>query len=290
MRQDFITTDQGFRLDYFDSETGSDLLIYHHGTPAAGPIDADLLKAALENDLRVIELVRPGYGQSTRVPGRSVADISQLAAQLADHFGFDRFVTLGWSGGGPHALATVALQPSRCVAGLSLAGVGAYGQNDLDFLAGMGQDNIEEFGASAAGEEVLRSMLTEMGIAMKDITGAQIVDMMSSLLPAVDQAVLTGELGEETAAIFRWAVSTGIDGWLDDDLAFIQDWGFDLASIQNPVALWQGSEDLMVPFAHGKWLATKIPSAQSFLLEGEGHLSIGKRAFAEGLPWLKHKL
>ena len=62
---------------------------------------------------------------------------------------------------------------------------------------------------------------------------------------------------------------------MDDDLAFVAPWGFDLAEIRTPVTLWQGSADLMVPFAHGQWLASRLPRASVHLEQGEGHLSIG---------------
>jgi pimeloyl-ACP methyl ester carboxylesterase len=39
--------------------------------------------------------------------------------------------------------------------------------------------------------------------------------------------------------------------------------------------IWQGSADLMVPFAHGQWLASRLPGASAHLEDGEGHLSIG---------------
>jgi pimeloyl-ACP methyl ester carboxylesterase len=66
-----------------------------------------------------------------------------------------------------------------------------------------------------------------------------------------------------------------VDGWLDDDLAFVADWGFALADISVPVFVWQGSEDLMVPFAHGEWLVRHVPGATAHLEADEGHLSIG---------------
>lgn len=285
-----FTRANGHRVDYFDSSTGSDLLMYHPGTPAAGPMHSDVLDPAAAVDFRIVELIRPGYGNSTRCVGRTVADIATIADELADHLGFDRYATMGWSGGGPHALANVALSPKRCVAAMSLAGVGMFGQADLDFLDGMGQDNHDEFGAALKGESDLRQYLEANLSEMQQIRGDQIVEMMGSLLPEADRDSLTGEYGENLAEVFRWAVHTGVDGWLDDDLAFVQPWGFELEAISNPVTIWQGETDLMVPIAHGQWLASKIPGAQVNLLQGHGHLSIGKPALAEGFAWLKAHL
>lgn len=272
-----LALDSGATLQYFVDEDASPdaaLLVYHHGTPAAGPLDPDVARAARDAGLRMVELVRPGYGGSTRQPERTVADVAPLVAALADHLGAERFVTMGWSGGGPHAVATAALLPHRCAGALSLAGVGPFGEPDLDFLAGMGQDNIEEFGAALTGPEELRSWLENAAEGLSTVTGDDVVAELASLLPDVDRAVLTGETGEHMAAVFRWAVAAGIWGWYDDDIAFTRPWGFELASITVPVQVWQGSDDLMVPFAHGPWLAEHIPTAVPRLMPGQGHLSL----------------
>jgi len=65
------------------------------------------------------------------------------------------------------------------------------------------------------------------------------------------------------------------DGWIDDDIAFIKHWGFDLAKINKPVHLWQGDDDFMVPYAHSKWLEKHIPNSQLRFIPGEGHISLG---------------
>jgi pimeloyl-ACP methyl ester carboxylesterase len=76
------------------------------------------------------------------------------------------------------------------------------------------------------------------------------------------------------ALALRRAVETGIAGWRDDDLAFTEDWGFALSDVALPVAVWQGRQDRMVPFAHGEWLAAEIPTAEAHLFDEEGHISL----------------
>lgn len=282
---------EGRAVEVWVAGSGTDLLIYHHGTPAAGPIESDLVAAADREGLRVAEVVRPGYGGSTRQPGRSVADVVPLVEAVADALGAERFVTIGWSGGGPHALATAALLPQRCAGALCLAGVGMYGDPSLDFLVGMGQDNIDEFGAAVAGADHLEAYLTAAADSgLREVTGPDVVQAMQSLLPEVDQRVLSGAAGEEMAQSLRWSLSTGIWGWLDDDIAFTRDWGFALEDITVPVQVWQGSDDLMVPASHGPWLADRIPGCSRHLEAGHGHLSIAELAFAEGFAELRRTL
>src|SRR6266508_1281006 len=77
------------------------------------------------------------------------------------------------------------------------------------------------------------------------------------------------------------AVSGGIWGWFDDDIAFTRPWGFELGDIHVPVTVWQGGEDRMVPSSHGEWLAAHLPGAKAMLLPSEGHLSISVAKFGE---------
>ncbi|HKD87222.1 MAG TPA: alpha/beta hydrolase [Streptosporangiaceae bacterium] len=249
-------------------------LVFHHGTPgAATPVRA-LERAVHARGLRLVTTSRPGYGHSTRQPGRSVVDVVADTDAVLAALGADRCVTMGWSGGGPHTLACGA-RLGAAAAVLVVAGVAPYEADGLDWMAGMGEDNVVEFSAALQGEDRLRPYLRQQGEVLRDIRADDIVSSMESLLPDVDRAALTGEFGEDMAASFRAAVSTSVDGWLDDDLAFAKPWGFSLAEISVPTMIWQGSADLMVPFAHGQWLASRLPAAAAHLEDGEGHLSVG---------------
>jgi pimeloyl-ACP methyl ester carboxylesterase len=110
---------------------------------------------------------------------------------------------------------------------------------------------------------------------LKDVDLDGIMSSLKTLLPQVDKDVLTDEFGEDVVASFQEALRIGVDGWLDDDLAFAKPWGFPLEAVSVPTAIWQGSEDLMVPFAHGEWLVSQLPHASAHLEDGEGHLSVG---------------
>jgi pimeloyl-ACP methyl ester carboxylesterase len=249
-------------------------LVMHHGTPGSLVRWRVLEEPVHRRGLRLVTYSRPGYGDSARHPGRRVADVAADLAAVLDHLGVERCLTLGSSGGGPHALACAALLPDRVAAATSVSGVAPFGLDDLDFTAGMGEDNIQEFGAAAAGDDVLGSMLRAEAEQLRTATAADLISSFSSLLPPVDSAVLEGATGEDFAAQFAESVRTGVDGWVDDDLAFVSPWGFDPAAISVPVFLWQGDSDLMVPFAHGRWLAERIPAAKAHLLPGEGHISV----------------
>ncbi len=251
-------------------------VVLHNGTPAGLVAWPPLAEAAAARGLRLVLYSRPGYGDSTPDPGRRVADAAADLAAVLDALGTAEFVTVGWSGGGPHALACAARLPGRCLAAATMAGVAPYGADGLDWVAGMGAENIEEFGAALAGEEALATFLEPAAREMATLTGAVVAEGLGGLVSAADKAAVTGEFADYLAASFRAAVASGVAGWRDDDLAFVAGWGFTMADAGAgaPVSVWQGDQDMMVPFSHGRWLAARIPGARAHLLPGEGHLTL----------------
>ncbi|KNX36697.1 alpha/beta fold hydrolase [Luteipulveratus halotolerans] len=277
-----LTLPDGRTLDIsLSGPEGGDVMVFHHGTPGSLHASHRLESAAHAAGLRVLTYSRAGYGGSTPHPGRRVVDIAGDVAAMLDHVGADRCVVAGWSGGGPHCLATAARLSERVDAALVIAGVAPYDADGLDFLAGMGEDNVEEFGAAVEGEAALRAYLEPYLPQLRAATPQDIITSLSSLLPDVDRAVITERTGQDLARNFHEALRVGYEGWLEDDLAFTQPWGFDLAEVTVPTYVWQGSLDLMVPFAHGQWLAEHLPRATAHLIGGEGHLSIGDGRAAE---------
>jgi pimeloyl-ACP methyl ester carboxylesterase len=98
--------------------------------------------------------------------------------------------------------------------------------------------------------------------------------------------VLTGRLAEYFIECDRHAFAAGVDGWLDDDFAFVKDWGFDVRAISRPTLLLHGDDDRFVPIAHGRWLAERIPSVEARIGAGDGHLTLVERRMREVNEWL----
>jgi pimeloyl-ACP methyl ester carboxylesterase len=249
-------------------------LVVHEGTPIGLVINTRLAGAAAERGLRVVQAARPGYEGSTPRPGRRVGDVAQDTVAVLDALGADTFVAIGFSGGGPHSLACAALLPGRCLAAASVAGIAPYDAKGLDFMGGMGPENVEEFTLAVRGAEALTPFLEKESEVLGQVTGEQIVGSLRGLISEADEAVITGEFADGLAAGLRGAVRTGIAGWRDDDLAFAADWGFGLDALASRAAIWQGDQDYMVPFAHGQWLAAHIPDASVHLEPGAGHLTM----------------
>lgn len=269
----------GRRLDVvMDGPERGRPLIFHNGTPTAAVLFPPLVRAASARGLRTVMYSRPGYASSTPQPARTVASAVADVGAILDELGATEFVTIGWSGGGPHALACAALLPHRCRAAASLAGVAPYPAEGIDWLNGMAPENVEEFTLATEGEAALTPWLEKEARSLAQVQGPDVAAALGGLVSKVDTAALTGDFGDYLAAVFRRAVSTGVAGWRDDDLAFVRDWGFELARIERPVSVWQGGEDRMVPFAHGQWLAGHIPNARVHLYRDEGHLSLGVMA------------
>jgi pimeloyl-ACP methyl ester carboxylesterase len=269
-----ITTPDGRTLDVLASESGDLPLVVHGGTPSAAVPYQPLLDAAAARGLRLVTYSRPGYGPSTPQPGRTVATAVGDVETILDALDADRFLTVGWSGGGPHALACAALLPQRCLGAAVIAGVAPWDAEGLDFLAGQGAENIEEWAAATQGFDALSAWLESASAGLGQVTSEQLGEALGDLAPQVDRDAMRGGLADWLAAMFRKAVSSGIAGWRDDDLAFLANWGFDVSQVGRPVLLWQGSEDRMVPLAHGRWLADRIPGVTAEILPGEGHISL----------------
>lgn len=247
-------------------------LVWHHGTPGCARQFRYRQAEAHARGLRYVTYTRAGAAGSTRKPGRNVADVAADVEAILDRLGADVCLTGGNSGGGPHALATGSLLPDRVAAVLSVCGIKPY-VGEPDFLDGMGEANVVEFNLALEGEEALRPFVMEDRAGIIDADPAGMIETLATLLPEVDRGIFRSEAGVDVIKGLQGGV-VEVDAWVDDDLAFTRDWGFDPRALTVPTYVWQGTADLMVPFHHAEWLAANVPGAIAHLEPDEGHFSV----------------
>lgn len=280
-----IPAPDGRIIEYATTATataGGRYLVFHHGQPGAAYIPEALAEAADLQGLAVVVSSRPGYGTSTRQPGRRVVAAAADTRAVLDHLGCDWFVTAGWSGGGPHALACAALLAPGCRGAATIAGVAPwFGVDDLDWTAGMGPENVAEFNGLLSGDPQVEGQIVDLCRELAGIGADRLADALGGLVSVPDRHALDSGAAGYLSEWMRRSASSGHYGYWDDGHAFIGPWGFDPAQVQVPVHVWIAGQDLMVPPSHGEWLAGRIPRAEKFRLADEGHISLMTRHIDE---------
>ncbi|BDZ65538.1 alpha/beta fold hydrolase [Agromyces mangrovi Wang et al. 2018] len=232
-------------------------LAWHHGSPQTGAPLEPVLAAAAARGLRVISYARPSYGGSSARPGRDVASAAGDLAAVADVLGIDAIVSMGASGGGPHALAGAALRPDLVRAVVTLAGIAPF-TDAFDWYDGMASPG--GLRAAARGRDARAAF-------------AETEEFDPSQFVAADYAALEGGWAALGVDVGR-SEAFGDDGLIDDDVAFATSWGFELDSIEAPVLVVQGGLDRVVPPAHGAHLAAELPNAELWVRPHDGHVSV----------------
>jgi pimeloyl-ACP methyl ester carboxylesterase len=251
-------------------------LVFFPGVPTAAAAWPLLSRLADERGLKVISYSRPGYGGSSpRRPGSIADDIEEVKAVL-DWQGVEQFIALGWSGGGPRAIACAALMPDRCRGVAAVASLAPRDSVGLDFYDGMGADTRGFLEPAATDEAAHEAYLKEVGPVYAELTAEGLTSEVNpGEWPEKDvTAMRDPEFADYLTLSLRRAQEAGGEGWRCDNLALVSPWNFDLGTITVPVAVWYGELDPDVPPAHGKWLASHIPGATEHATSDDGHLSI----------------
>lgn len=286
-----VVTKDGRRLQVVEEGVpdGRPVLV-HGGTPNSRLLYEPDVQLARRQGIRLISYDRPGYGGSDRDPGRSVASCAQDVRTIAVALGIDRLAVWGISGGGPHALACAALLPDLVPAVAVLASLAPCNAPGLDYFAGMGRENVEDIQLTLRDRAAGHAKHEQDRLDALATTPETLHTMMETLLSPVDREALTPAFTEFLHESTRLGLTPGADGWWDDDVAFVEPWGFELEAIQTPVILLHGRQDRFIPFAHGEWLARHIPGVEAQLTDDDGHLSLTKHHLVAVHEWLLQRL
>jgi len=227
-------------------------LVLHQGTLADLSVWGSWLEEFARRGIPAVAFNRSGYGRSSPRDGRVTVDVGHDVSELADHLGLRAFVSMGWSGGGSHALAT-SIDP-RCVGVVTLAGIAPFAQDDLDFFAGLKPDDVAEYRAAQGDVDELLAM-------MRDPTHG------NEWCEPDRRAMATPAMQELNAAVAR-TTSFGLRCLVDDYSSYLSPWGFDVDEVTVPVVIFQGDLDENVPLGHARWLARHLRNSRLLVYPG----------------------
>lgn len=226
-----------------------------------------------ERGLRVLTTERPGYGASTRLPGRGFAEPADDLAAILDRVGLEAVHVIGGSGAAPHQLAFAARHPDRVRAMTIL--VGAAPTTDEEFAREVGLNQAAHAFVQAGDVEGLRGLLLAQRESLLADPLAAIRAVMATA-PASDQAVMSDPGWEQTFALsVREALRQGVDGWADEAFALDGDWAdVDLSAVRTSLTWWHAASDANAPLSAARRLLERIPHAELRLFgDDEGHMA-----------------
>ncbi|BEP13449.1 alpha/beta hydrolase [Acidothermaceae bacterium B102] len=286
MVSDYTVTIDGVTLGVRESGTPGGLPVLHfHGTPGSRLEMTWADEEVAQAGVHLVTFDRPGYGQSTQLP-TTLTSVARLALGLADHLDWQRFATMGWSGGGPFALATAALAPGRVSAVGVISGAGPFQQIPGE-LEGLEGDDAEGAALATSDRDASAAAFARTFAGLAHLSDeAELLAAFAPTLSARDQQALarppyTTAILRDMQEAFRQGLLGG--GW--DNVAWIGPWDVDLNAVTCPVRLWYGDEDLMARAVVGVWLSEHLPSAHLTMRQGYGHL-----AALEHLPEMLEQL
>lgn len=265
-----IELSDGRRLGYaeFGDPRGKPVLFFH-GYPGSRWDGAETGHAAERLGVRLIAPDRPGMGLSDYQPKRCLLDWPQDVQEFTNALELDRFAVIGYSGGGPYALACAFKLDTRLSAVGVIAGIGPL--TEPGALDGMVKNNIQLFQMARRTPWLLRLIFS----LNRQMDTLKLLRAAMPQMPAVDQDVMRqpGVL-DGIARDYGEAFRQGACGAVHEGALFASDWGFKLGEITRPVQLWHGEQDTNTPVAIGRFQARHLPDCQATFYPTDGHISI----------------
>jgi pimeloyl-ACP methyl ester carboxylesterase len=266
-----VTLSNGRRLAYacYGAENGAPVVYCHGGLSSHYDI-AFADDRARERGVRLIAIDRPGIGESGRATGRRVADWGRDIDELTTSLGVDRFAVLGWSAGGPFALACAVSMPSRVRRTVTVGGMAPLENGQSASQLGLAMDRL--LFPMCRRAPVAARMLLSMSKAIP--RRALHRQLLRALTSQADRSVVAAMTPSEATRDLREAMRHGSMGIVDDYVVVGGDWGFRPEEVPGPVTMFQGDEDRLLPLSHAQSLAHRLPVVRMEIVAEAGHFLI----------------
>jgi pimeloyl-ACP methyl ester carboxylesterase len=225
-----------------------------------------------DRGIRMITIERPGFGVSTRLPGRAFVEHAHDVVAVLDELGIGSLAVLGGSGGGPHLLAFAATYPERVAAAAIVVGAAPIADEEAEQMIPLNRDGRAL--ARAGNWTGLRQLLAPVReqVLLDPIAGFRAT---MATAPAADHEIMIDPVWQAGFARgLSEALRLGVDGWTDESFVLSRDWtDFNPGAIRVPVVWWHGDGDRNAPLSAARRLAASVSAIQLRIWEEAGHLA-----------------
>ena len=228
----------------------------------------------IHSGIRLIAAERPGMGRSDFKPSRTLLDWTDDVSELADILGIARFGVLGFSGGGPYAIACAYRIPERLSAAVIVNGLGPL--TIPNALAGLSSQHRLVFRLARWAPWLLSLLLHQTTASLRGRTGRNESGAPPTAMPERDRLLIRQhpDLRQLLLRDMLDAFQQGTRGPVSEQRIYVTGWGFSPSAIHMPIHLWQGLKDINVSPAMGRHLAQTLPNCRAHFCEDEGHISL----------------
>ncbi|MBA2253982.1 MAG: alpha/beta hydrolase [Chloroflexi bacterium] len=260
----------GRRLGYLEyGDPKGRVLFFFHGFGSTRLMRHPDESIPAELGVRVISVDRPGIGLSDPKPGRALLDWPADVAAMADALGIGRFAVLGWSGGGPYALACAWMLPERVTsAGVISGPAPLVHERSGEYLKRRQRGAVR---LAFRVPWVLRLALWRWGRPQRRDPVASFDSAVEGMIASDQQLMADPRLREIMIENASEVYRQGGRGMYDEGRILTGPWGFRPESVRAEVHLWHGDLDDTVPAEMGRHLARTIPGCRASFYPTEGH-------------------
>ncbi|MFM2364599.1 MAG: hypothetical protein RLY79_268 [Actinomycetota bacterium] len=266
VRKNFSLSD-GRNLEYLTNGLKSDAaIILHAGTTQDITGWQTWLDYFASHGVFALSFGRSGYANSTKKLGRITIDVAHDVAELATALGITKFVNIGLSGGGQHAIATGL--DTRSFGVVTVGSLAPFDELGDHFYTGMQQADLDEYADALKDINLLvkRFQKWQDGDVSETIVGAELSDR--------DKLAASKPSWKVTLDSCGYTMGQGWDWVADDYSSYLKPWGFNPRDVEVPTVIWQAELDKNVPIQHGQWLSENMPNSRLEIGEGESHLGL----------------
>jgi pimeloyl-ACP methyl ester carboxylesterase len=266
VRKNFSLSD-GRNLEYLTNGLKSDVaIILHAGTTQDITGWKTWLDYFASHGVFALSFGRSGYANSTKKLGRITIDVAHDVAELATALGITKFVNIGLSGGGQHAIATGL--DTRSAGVVTVGSLAPFDELGDHFYTGMQQADLDEYADALKDINLLvkRFQKWQDGDVGETIVGAELSDR--------DKLAASKPSWKVTLDSCAYTMGQGWDWVADDYSSYLKPWGFNPRDVKVPTVIWQAELDKNVPIQHGQWLSKNMPNSRLEIGVGESHLGL----------------